>query len=433
MTERRSNQIRMSGAILALASGLLYLLLPVLALGWASNPFAGFLLDPNLVVSDTGMDGWARTQLEPRLTYPERLVAVDGVPVADNAAFYALLAQRNVGESVTLTLQQPQDSVVAAKEQAPPQRTVTITLTQFGIEDLWTQFWLPYLVGLVLLIIGGWTFWVRPQAEATQFFVVFTTLGAWAMGGLFDLVTTQRFVRVWITAVSLATSLNISLAFVFPHEARLLRKRPYLKWLVLLPGLAVMVWGQLWLARTADPWAYALPWRAAFILSGVTLLLAWAVMAQRAFRSPSPLLRQQVRLILLGAVLAFIPLLIFFLKATFFPTAEIPWIVPEFYLPPVIVYPLAIGYVIIRFRLLDVDVVRQGVTYLVLAVLLLAALALAVTSLNTIVPVSSPILLAILALLAALVFEPLRHRVQEGVDQLFFREPATLDDLLRGG
>jgi hypothetical protein len=70
MIEEQSSKIRIGlvGAIL-LASSIIYFLLPVNALRWAQIPFAGFLLDPNLVVTETGKSEWLN-QEEPPIGYP---------------------------------------------------------------------------------------------------------------------------------------------------------------------------------------------------------------------------------------------------------------------------------------------------------------------------------------------------------------------------
>lgn len=434
MIRKRINHFR-SGIVgtLLLATSIIYIVLPILALNWASIPFAGFLLDPHLVVNDTGEAHWAGRQLDPPLAYPERLVAVDGTAVTTNEAFYELLSSKAIGSEISLTFEQPQTSRISPRRLAPPpQRTVTLTLARFTADDLWSQFWMLYLVGIVMLVIGAWTFAARPQTEAAQLFATFTVLSALATGSLFDLVTTQAIVPVWIIALSLGGSFNVLLVMVFPHETHLLRRRPSLKWLLLLPGLGIAIWGLVWLRLDSDPWAYAIPWRAAYILNGVALLFSWAVMAYRGILSPSPAVRQQARLILASAILGFLPLFGFFVLKGLLKLPGLEWLQQELYVPPILIYPLAIGYVIIRYRLLDIDLfLRRGLTYVILIGLLVVSLALVVTSLTSIISIDSPILLALLVVAVAVAFNPLRDHLQRGLDQYLFQRPAKLDELLR--
>ncbi|MEJ2749281.1 MAG: PDZ domain-containing protein, partial [Anaerolineae bacterium] len=246
--------------------------MPFAATHFAASPFVGFLMDPNLVSSDAGESHWPAKQLSPPVAYPDRLTAVDGVPVQNLAEYQALIAEKSVGDEVTLTLQQPQNSRVEPKAGVPAQREVTVPLIALSNSDLWNRFWLFYLVGALMWIFGAWAFRIRPDAEAAQFFAVSTSLGAVAVGGLFDLTTTQWFIRFWVVALSLFGSFNLLLVLVFPHEIRLVDRIPRLKWLVLIPGVLVAIWGEVWLYNATDLWSYAVTWRAAYFLNGIALI-----------------------------------------------------------------------------------------------------------------------------------------------------------------
>jgi signal transduction histidine kinase len=248
-------------------------------------------------------------------------------------------------------------------------------------------------------------------------------------------VTTQQFVRLWLVAVSLAGTLNMMLALLFPHPIALLGWRPRLKWVALLPGIAIAVWGQLWLYHPTDPWAYALTWRSAYQLNALVLLGSLLIMAYRGFRSPAPIVRQQGRIILLGAVLGFGPVLLFLLGASLI-IAPPSWLDPSFFIPPFVIYPLAIGYTIVRYGLLNVDVVlRRSVTYFLLTTLLVGVFSLFLTlltaALGPAVVRNSPVLLALFIVLVTVLFDPLRTRLQAAVVAYVFKKPVSFDQLLR--
>ena len=435
MANKRISQIRIGVVVGALfVSGIICLLLPVAALRWAQDPFPGFLLDPNLVINGTGEADWPARHLQPPLTYPERVIAVNGTPVRTHEAFQEIVAAQIVGDDLTLAVEQPLPGSYVSASRDEPARTVTVPLIRLRADELWNQFWLFYLTGLVLLAIGVWTFWVRPQAEAAQVFALLTALGAISVGAIFDLVTTQHFVRLWLFALAFVGSLNVLLAAVFPHPMRIVNRWPWLKWLILIPSAIVCVWGQAWLYHPDDPWAYAIPWRAIYLLNGVSLLTSLLIMLYRSLRSPSPLVRQQARMILTGGLLAFSPLIFFFMTAAL--AIHLDWFPQVLYIPPVVIYPFAIGYTIVRYRLLDVDIMfRRSVVYTILTGLLVGVFTLLATGLNAafgpFVNMNSPFLLAAFIFIVALVLDPLRNRLQAGIDQVFFRQPLTMDDLLR--
>ncbi|MCB8943945.1 MAG: GAF domain-containing protein [Ardenticatenaceae bacterium] len=406
----------------------MYVLLPIQAQRWATTPFAGFLLDPNLVVSDTGKSDWL-AELDPPLAYPERLIALNHTPLPSNRAFYALLATKQVGDQVTLTFEQPHNSRIT-EGTSPAQRTITATLTQFDANSLWRQFWLLYSVGLIILVIGAWAFFIRPRLEAAQTFALFAAAGSLAAGLLFDLITTQTFTRIWLTALSLVGTLNLYVALIYPHKAHLTERYPLLKWLLLLPGLFICFWGQYWLFSTSDAWAYVAPWRMAYLLNGVALLAVWGLMAYRGFGSRSPFVQQQGRFILASALLGFAPLTFFFLTGS--RGLHFDWLVVELYVPPVILYPLTIGYLIIHHRLMDVnEALRRGMAYGLLLTLLLGGIILIVSGLGTVFNTAHPVFLAVLIVIVTVIFSPLRDGIQRELDRMLFRKPARLNELLR--
>ena len=418
--------------LLLLAGGIVYLLLPFLALSWAQTPFLGFFVDPNLVINDSGEDVWPTQGDAPLLRYPDRITAVDSQPVTTINDYLAALASKQPGEVATLTLVQPTADTGILPTLPEEERTIELPVISFTNLNLWNHFGLFYLTGFVLFVIGLWTFWMRPKAEPAQVFALFMTFSALAVGTLFNMLTSHEFGRIWLLALSLTPGLCVWLAAVFPHEMSTVVKYPRSKWLLLLPGLAVGIWAQLWLYDPANGWHYAIPWRALFLLNGLAILLSLLMMTYRGFRSPSPLVRQQARIILVGSLLAFTPLVLFFIPAS--QMVDVAWLPAAFYIPPIVIYPLAIAYTIIRYRLLDVDLVlRRTLTYALMTGLLIVAFVVVVIGLtNTMGSViENPILLSILIVLLVLLFNPLRNRLQKVLDQLFFREPVTLDKMLR--
>lgn len=433
VSDKLVNQLRIGVVAIALAvSGVVLLLLPFNAVRWAQQPFAGFFLDPHLVVNDTGRPEWAGQQQTPPVAYPERVVAVGETAVGTLDQFQEAIAARAVGDTVSFTLVQPKDSLIESTS-SQPERTITVTLTSFDAPDLWTHFWLFYLTGVFVWVIGAWAFRVRPWEEVAQIFTIFTSLGALSVGLLFDLLTTQQFVWLWVVTLSLEGAFIVWLSAIFPHETRLIRRWPWLKWAILLPGIVVAGWGVLWLFDSTDPWAYAISWRAAFFLNGAALVMVVAMMAYRGYRSRAALVRQQGRVILAGCVLAFAPIMLFFLTAAL--GIHLPWLPATLYVPPVIIFPFAIGYTIVRYRLLDTGnvLVRRGVTYVVMTGVLLVVFVLVLTGLTVTYRslANSPWLLVIYFALVAFLFDPIRSRLQAGIDQVLFREPVAFDDLLR--
>jgi signal transduction histidine kinase len=409
---------------------LAYLLMPFLAQRWAQIPFPGFFFDVNMVINSNGAaSDWPSRRLEIPISHPDRLIAIDGRPVNNTAEVTAILESRQLGDSVQFTLERPLD-LFSASDEISLRREETVQLIAFSPREMASFFWASYLVGLTILVIGAWTFRARPDAEAARIFALFTVSAAWGVGGVFEFTTTQWFTRFWITGVIFSGSLNLWLTVIFPQQISWIRRWPHLRWLILLPAILIWVGAQWTLVDPQRPWFYVYGWRAGYILTGVFILISLAVIAYRAWFAETPLVRQQGRVMFGGAFVAFLPIIswLFFFETVSF--------VALFHLTPIVVYPLTIGYTIIRYRLLNLEnVLRRGLTYLLLIAGLAAVMALLAAfwsiSVGPMVAFTNPLLLAFIALLLALVIVPLRDRLQSWIDQALFSKPVSFDRLLR--
>lgn len=432
MSEKPFVRVRIGSVIgILIISGLILLIIPFVALRWSANPFAGFFLDPNLVVSAGGEPDFFGKQLDPQITYPHRVLAIDDTPIATNQDFYRQLKTYEVNQAVIFTFEwQPLDGTEMDDEAFSSEREIPIPLGKLDAGDLWNQFWLFYICAVIIFAIGVWAFWVRPFDEAPQVFAVLTAVGAVSIATIFDQVTSQQFLKLWVFLLPLSGGFLLWLTLIYPHETRWLEKRPFMRWLLLAVGIGIGIWGVLWLGHD-DPRAYVVPWRFGFVLNGVSIVISLITMAYRGTASPSTIVRQQGRVIFLSGLVAFLPLTIFFLLS--FSGIQMPWLTTTFYIPLIIIFPFAIAYTIVRYGLLDMKMVRRGVAYAVLTALLVLIFAIIATGVTATFGslAESPWFIAGAVVFVALLFEPLRSRIQAGLDQMFFRRSVTLEGLQR--
>ncbi|PID86054.1 MAG: hypothetical protein CSB13_04910 [Chloroflexi bacterium] len=410
----------------------LYIILPFVAINWARTPFPGFMIDPNLVVSDTGNNSdWPAKNLNPPLAYPDRIIELDGVSVTSTSQYLAQLSTFQAGDYVNITIAQPTSGPI--KSTGEPLREVSVLLTTFDAIDMWNYFWIYYFCGLIFLLIGIWTFWFRPDTTSAQIFTTLMVVGAISLGTVFDLNTTQLFTRIWLVAVAFVGSTSLLLSAHFPYKNKVFIKFRWLNWVIFIPSLMVLVGAQWWLYMPSEPWTYVLSWRALFILDAIGIGIAFMFLSNRSISSPSPLFKQQARIILIGTLLAFSPLFIFLITSgvgIYMP----PWFPQALWLPPVVIYPLVISYTILRYRILDTNVVvRRGVTYGLILGLMVGVLVLLTTSLSAalgrVFSLENPLFLALIVIFVAVVFDPLRRWLQGGIDQYLFQHPLKLEQL----
>ncbi len=99
-------------------------------------------------------------------------------------------------------------------------------------------------------------------------------------------------------------------------------------------------------------------------------------------------------------------------------------------------FPLANGYVILRFRLLRTDYwFRKGLVYSLLTVFIISAYGLLVAGLSlllsTRVSSNNPFLIGALVFLIAVFLDPVRTWLQALIDSIFFRGQRAYEDRLR--
>lgn len=384
----------------------------VLAWRWSRRPFLGMLLEPTLLISPFEGRGWARLETDPALKEHSHLIAIDGQPVERGDDVAAILARRSVGDTVQVT--------VVSEEGV--RRTEPITLTSFPLRDMIFIFLVPYVAGLAYLGIGIWVYWVRGWGRAGQVFVGLCATIALVMGTLFELNTTHRTAVLWCAAVPFAAATAIHLALTFPQEPRFVRRFPALR---LLPYLPAFFFAARAIAAVYDiehPWVYIDRWFGSYLFAVFGIFFLLAMLAYRMVRPPSPLVRQQSRIILLGATLAFLPVVPWIAIVIWAQTVPFP---AHIYALLFVLFPLSIAYAILRYRLLDVDrLLSRGVAYGALTFLIVAAYTLIINGLSHVfaVNVSDPIPLSLFVLALILLFNPLRDRIQRLVDRLFLRE-----------
>ena len=169
-------------------------------------------------------------------------------------------------------------------------------------------------------------------------------------------------------------------------------------------------------------------------LATVSFPIKIAALLDTRRRAVSPLVNQQTGVLLLGIGLGLGCWLTLMLGPLSF-LYESP-VDPQVGSALVLLYPAAIAYATVRYRLFDATVViRRSVIYTGLAGLITGAYALLLASANALLAQAdlarSPWFSAGFMFLVALLFNPLRERVRRAVDRTFFRERSDYVQAMR--
>lgn len=285
------------------AAVMVFVAAPILALTWSNLPFAGFTVEPTLVVNDASGDAWTGTRAGIR--YPMHVVRVNGQPVTTVEEYEAALAKLAIGDSIPILTQFSDGNL----ELFP-----SVELTAFPRADLTRLFWIPYLVGLAYLIIGIWIYSLRGRTRPGRALAFFCVATAVACGLLFDLSTTHAAHAFWTLAVSQLGGALISLALRFPREWQPVSRH---LWVLAVPyALSILlgVWGVSAVRLSSDPWAYIDAWGASYRFAALGAVIFLATMLYQARSGSTTDVRRQARIVLFFSALAFIPIVIWFVS-----------------------------------------------------------------------------------------------------------------------
>jgi len=393
---------------------IMIILAPFWAAEWYRTPFLGMLLEPNNVVSQIATPGWpARSN---GVIFADQLQTLNGEPIKDAGALMTFL-QQNGAQSVQASF--------ARRAGGTFELTIT-PLDHPPLGDLFTLFIVPYLVSLAFIGIGLWAYTLRSDQRASRALLAFTSALSIATSTFLDMDTTRHAVLFWALSLGVMGASLVHLSFVFPQPMRFVLRRPSLRWLGWIVFILLTIPTTLAIVRPDSPYFYIHTWQWGYLFITVGFVLFLGTLIYRVFRSNLSHVRQQSRVIIFGALIAFIPALYYITPLAFGVFTQFyAWLI----FPALIVFPLSITYAIIRYRLLDVDRFFSGVlTYLLTLSVALAAfyalLALFSLLLQRVIRANDPLIIAAYLLLLVISLNPLRGLIQRGIDRLFYRAPA---------
>ncbi len=391
-------------------------------LGWLRQPFLGGFLEHTLVLNGSSNGDPAWELYANGFAFGDQLISINGTSVSSSAELSAVLNATQVGQTVFVEMNNPETG----------RKSAEVTLIEFPANDRFAYFILPMVIGAVFILVGLWIFGFRRTEPAGRAFSVLASSLGIAIGTLFNLYTTHQFTHLWTFAVALAGGALIDLALVFPQEARAVIGRAYLRYsgFAFAILLAVNAFGTLFnLERPTD---YIRAWQYIYIFTGLSALFYFSVLSYRGIRSNSPVVKSQARTILFGSLIGFGPITVWLLFSSLdiFPPFN------PYLLLFLIAFPLANGFVILRYRLVRTDYwLRQGIVYSILTGLVIAVYGLMVSGLGLLfaeaMPSDNPFLIGALVFLVAVFLDPLRTRLQAFVDGTFFRGSRAYEERLR--
>ena len=285
------------------------------------------------------------------------------------------------------------------------------------------------LIALIYLGVGLYVLLRRWTAPKSTHFYLFCLISfiyyAFHYTGKFNSFDSIVY---WSNVVAgvLQAALFLHFALTFPHEQKFLERWPWMATLIYLPA-AVLLGLQVFAILQWD-FTEVLRWnldRLQMLYQTLCFIAAAAILWNSYQKAFIPIVRQQMKWISRGTVVAVAPYTLFY-------------VIPYLYGSPataamklssfsLVFLPLTFGYAILRYRLMDVDIIfKRGVAYTLATAAIVggyfgivAGLAEAV---HTKLPNAGPAGLIVAIVVTALAFDPLKNWIQQHVDRFFYRK-----------
>jgi two-component system NtrC family sensor kinase len=286
------------------------------------------------------------------------------------------------------------------------------------------------VVGLLYLFIGLFIFIRRWNAPRAIHFYVFClvsfVLFTFHYSGKLDAFDYEIY---WakIASLMLAPALLFHFALVFPERAEGAAKSFSKLALVYGPPILLILF-HVGVALNALGFV---PWLGSRILLDkieysylAIYFLAASIVFYKSFReAPSGVLRQQLKWLTFGTLAGTLPFGLLYVIP--FVVDAVPPVWTKFSALSLVLIPLCFGYAIIRYRLMDVDIIfKRGLAYTAATAAIasiyfaLIALIAEITHAQTTGPVGGMIAIVI----AAFLFQPFREWIQTRLDRFFYRD-----------
>jgi signal transduction histidine kinase len=289
-----------------------------------------------------------------------------------------------------------------------------------------------YAVGTAYLIIGLFVYFRRGSAHKARHFYIlclasFVSLCFHYTGQFNNFDKVIYFGN--LVAGLLAPTLFLHFCLVFPEPRPWFRgiARPVLLYVpaamiflafVAFSSGAMKISVPLLELRWLLDRAWMVAWTLPYLIGGVVLSAEYT-------RTEDMVVRQQLKWLRNGAFCGILPFAVFYV---------LPYVlgaVPNSYMKmsvlSVMLIPLTLAYAIVRYRLMDVDIIfRRGYAYTLATLCVMAAFYAIVLSLGSMVKLFFQDLgntwLMTVMLITAFLFQPIRNWIQERLDRHFYRD-----------
>ena len=279
-------------------------------------------------------------------------------------------------------------------------------------------------VGFIYLIVGLWIGWMRPDDRKSRvlFLLFLSFMLFWTLNVIPFLYGSFYYIALILRTLSFATIPVFFLIFflLYPTEHSILRKNIWIHILLISPAILVLIWFILALVF-GYPSPVILP--VGIGLWGLYFSIGLNRLGNAYKRAKGVRLRYQIRILRWGITLGSIPPFLLIIPALL----ELHFPLGHYSAPLMGFIPLVFAYAIVRHRLMDIEfIVKKSFVYTLLTGLVVGFYFLVVQFmgrfLQDVSGQTETVVLIFSTLFVAILFAPVRGRIQHIVDRAFYRE-----------
>src|SRR5271167_1574662 len=344
----------------------------------------------------------------------DRLVAIDGRNVVDVGSLERQLYRVGVWSKANYSL---------VRRGVPLEAPLILAPTDRSLYDGLRLIALVYLGIGIYVLLRRWT-----APKSTHFYIfclvsfVFYSFHYTGKLNIFDWTIFWSNVAAWL----LQPALFLHFSLTFPERKRLVNRRPWLIPAVYVPGMLLLA-TQIYAVALLQP-SEILRWtldRVSMSYLAAYFVLAAFVLWHTYRNAETAILRQQMKWVTRGTILAVAPFTIFYVIP--YLSWSTPTLAMKVSVLSLVFLPLTFGYAIFRYRLMDVDLIfKRGMAYTIAAGAITAAYFSAVGVASELFhqnfPSAGKIGLIVAIAVTALLFDPFKNWVQEYLDKFFYRK-----------
>jgi class 3 adenylate cyclase len=301
---------------------------------------------------------------------------------------------------------------------------VTITNKAQGFKKSFAKSGFPLLLGLCYILIGVIVFLMKPHQRSSWIFFIFTSTFGLFLTFLYKSGVMKPLLLedLNIFAFTFTPAAFIHLALCFPEERLLLRRHPSVQIFPYIFSTLLFLMIRSVTGNIMDVPKIRLVFMVSYMAAGVLWFIGSCL--QLRLTSTSEIVKTRSRMILLGfAISASLPLIDLVTNTLFH-----MYIVPGFnyYLPFFIMFPLFVGYSIVKHNLFDFDaIIKRTYGYVLTTASIAGVYGLFVLISNVAFGrfevTTSPIFPLVFTMVVVFFFNPIRNRVQKFIDRVFYR------------